>query len=130
MTGEIVAGQTAKKPAKPQRSRRVPLRTCAACGEVRPKRELLRIVRTVDGHIELDPKGKKPGRGTSLCARRACWDAALNKGRLERELQVPLSPEDRAALLAYRDSLPIETAPAPATPARRKKTSSVSSPPA
>lgn len=102
------------------RPRRVPQRTCAACRQLRPKRELLRIVRTPEGHVELDPTGKKSGRGTYLCARRSCWDLGLKKGRLEQALSVPLSPEDRAALEAYRETLPPEDEPAPAA-ARRKK---------
>jgi uncharacterized protein len=122
MAGETAqAGKPARKARRPQRPRRVPQRTCAACRQVRPKRELLRIVRTPEGHIELDPKGKKPGRGTYLCARRSCWDLALSKGRLEHELGAPLLPEDRAALEAYRDTLPPEPEAAPAAPARRKK---------
>jgi predicted RNA-binding protein YlxR (DUF448 family) len=110
-----------KKQRHPPRPRHIPQRTCAACRQVRPKRELLRIVRTPDGHVVLDPTGKKSGRGTYLCARRSCWDLALKKGRLEQALSVTLLPEDRAALEAYRETLPPEDAPAPAAP-RRKKT--------
>jgi predicted RNA-binding protein YlxR (DUF448 family) len=91
---------------------------------VRPKRELLRVVRTPTGHVELDPTGKKPGRGTYLCARMSCWDLALKKGRLEHEFGVTLLPEDRAALEAYRDTLPAETELAPAPARGRKKQTS------
>ena len=109
-----------KKQRHAPRPRHVPQRTCAACRQVRPKRELLRIVRTPDGHVVLDPTGKKSGRGTYLCARRSCWDLALKKGRLEQALNVTLLPEDRAELEAYRETLPPEDEPAPTT-ARRKK---------
>jgi predicted RNA-binding protein YlxR (DUF448 family) len=122
MPGQMPPAATpGKKRRQPQRPRHVPQRTCAACREVRPKRELLRIVRTPAGHVELDPTGKKAGRGTYLCARRSCWDLALKKGRLEHEFGVTLLPEDRAALEAYRETLPAEAAPAPAAPTRRKK---------
>lgn len=132
MAGNTPPGaKPGKKARQPARPRRVPQRTCAACREVRPKRELLRIVRTPQGHVELDATGKKAGRGTYLCARRSCWDLALKKGRLEHELGVPLLAEDRAALEAYRETLPPAPEPA-ASPARKSKkaTSSEGSAPA
>ena len=116
-----VAGKPGKKARRPQRPRHVPQRTCAACRQVRPKRELLRIVRTPQGHVELDATGKRPGRGTYLCARRSCWNLALKKGRLEHEFELTLSPEDRAALEAYADTLPVETEPAALASPRRKR---------
>ena len=101
-----------KKPKQPQRTRHVPQRTCIVCRQVRPKRELIRVVRTPDGHVQLDPTSKKSGRGAYVCARRSCWDIALKKGKLEREFETTLSAEDRAALEVYYASLPEEhTAP-------------------
>jgi predicted RNA-binding protein YlxR (DUF448 family) len=105
-------GQRGQAPhkRKPQpRQKHIPQRTCIACKQVRPKRELIRVVRTPDGHIELDPTSKKSGRGAYVCARRSCWDIALKKGKLEREFETTLSAEDRAALEAYYASLPAET---------------------
>src|SRR5215831_9604925 len=93
--------------------RHVPQRTCVACRQVRPKRELIRVVRTPAGHVELDPTGKKSGRGAYLCAKRSCWEPALRKGRLEHELETTLLPEDRAALEAYIETLPLEPAGRP-----------------
>ncbi|HLZ23081.1 MAG TPA: YlxR family protein [Ktedonobacterales bacterium] len=108
---EGIAPQNAARKRKPQpKVRHVPERTCIACKEVRPKRELIRVVRTPDGHVVLDPTGKKSGRGAYICARRSCWEPALKKGRLEREFDLTLSPEDRAALEAYVDTLPAEHA--------------------
>lgn len=102
-------------PPSPQRKRKpqskprhVPERTCIACKQVRPKRELIRVVRTPDGHVLLDPTGKKSGRGAYICARRSCWELALKKGRLEHEFGLTLSPEDRAALDDYVSTLPEE----------------------
>ena len=97
-----------RKRKQQPRPRHVPQRTCIVCRQVRPKRELIRVVRTPEGHIELDPGGKKSGRGAYLCARRSCWEPALHKGKLEHEFGVPLQPQDRAALEAYLDSLPPE----------------------
>ena len=113
--------QQNKKAKQPQRARHVPQRTCIVCRQVRPKRELIRVVRTPDGHIALDPTGKKSGRGAYLCARRSCWEPALHQGRLEREFEMAIPAEDRPALEAYLDSLPPEAAPAPAKrPARQR----------
>jgi uncharacterized protein len=97
---------------KPQKPRHVPQRTCVACKEVRPKRELIRVVRTPDGHVEIDATGKKSGRGAYLCARRSCFEPALHRGKLEQEFEVTLQAEDRAALEAYMETLPVEPPPA------------------
>jgi hypothetical protein len=116
---------TARKPRRPPRPRHVPQRTCVGCGQERPKRELVRVVRTPDGHVVVDPTGKKSGRGAYLCARRSCWDPGLNKGRLEHVLKTTISPEDRAGLDAYVATLPAEPEPAAARAGtRRPKASS------
>ncbi len=103
--------QTVRKRKPQPRPRHVPQRTCIVCRETKPKRELIRIVRTPDGHVVLDPTGKKSGRGAYLCARRSCWVPALRKGKLEHELEVTLLPEDREALEAYIETLPVEQTP-------------------
>ena len=120
--------QPTRKAKQPQRMRHVPQRTCIVCRQVRPKRELIRVVRTPDGHIALDPTGKKSGRGAYLCARRSCWEPALHQGRLEREFEMAIPAEDRPALEAYLASLPPEAAPAPAKrPARQRAKSPAAS---
>lgn len=121
------APQQPPKRKQQPKPRHVPERTCVACKQQRPKRELIRIVRTPDGHIVLDPTGKKSGRGAYLCARRSCWEPALRKGTLEREFGMALPPEDRAALDAYVETLPVEAAPA-AGPLRRKKAAGTAAP--
>ena len=108
-----------RKRKQPLKQRHVPARTCIACRQVRPKRELIRIVRTPDGHVLLDATGKKSGRGTYLCARRSCWIPALHKGKLEHEFDLTLSVEDRAELEAYIETLPLETTPPVAAPKKR-----------
>src|SRR5690348_4663987 len=99
---------TPRRKKQQPKPKHVPQRTCIVCRQVRPKRELIRVVRTPAGHVELDPTGKKSGRGAYLCARRSCWEPALRKGRLEREFELTLLPEDREALEAYYETLPIE----------------------
>jgi predicted RNA-binding protein YlxR (DUF448 family) len=117
--GQAQPSANAPRKRKPQpRQKHIPQRTCIACKQMRPKRELIRVVRTPAGHIELDPTSKKSGRGAYVCARRSCWDIALKKGKLEHEFEMALSAEDRAALEAYYDSLPPEAA-APTAPARK-----------
>jgi predicted RNA-binding protein YlxR (DUF448 family) len=84
---------------------------------------LIRIVRTPEGRVQLDPTGKKSGRGAYLCARRSCWEPAVRKGRLEREFAITLQQEDREALEAYIETLPVEpVAPHAPKPAQRGAT--------
>jgi len=89
----------AKKKAKGPRPKHIPQRTCIACRRADAKRGLMRLVRDADGHVTLDPTGKRAGRGAYLCHDPACWDQALRRHGLERALRVEtLLPEDRAAL--------------------------------
>ena len=78
--------------------RRYPMRTCVACRTERQKRELVRIVRTPDGTVMLDPTGRAPGRGAYLCADSTCWPVALKKSSIERALSAPLPAELRGRL--------------------------------
>lgn len=95
------------KKVKPQRVKHVPTRTCVACKKSEAKRGLVRIVRTPEGRVVVDERGKANGRGAYLCRERACWEAGLKKGALERALKVTISDEDRTALLAYMESIPL-----------------------
>jgi len=83
----------------------VPLRSCVVCQRKRPKRELIRVVRTPEGTIEVDPKGKRSGRGAYLCADRPCWDAALLHRRLGQALKCQVSAEEVAELRVVAASL-------------------------
>jgi predicted RNA-binding protein YlxR (DUF448 family) len=109
---------------QPKKQKHVPLRTCISCRETKSKRELLRVVRTPDGHVTIDATGKKSGRGAYLCARRSCWESAIKKHRLEQEFEVAISEEDRAELDAYIATLPKDepvAAVAGKSPSTRKK---------
>lgn len=75
-----------------------PERSCVGCRIKRPKRELLRIVRTGDRRIEVDPEGKAPGRGAYVCRDRGCVARAFRKEALGRALRKPLGSEDLARL--------------------------------
>ncbi|MCY0898272.1 MAG: YlxR family protein [Firmicutes bacterium] len=73
--------------------KKVPMRTCVACHTTRPKRELVRVVRKVDGQLMIDRRGKVSGRGAYLCPTPACVAEALKSHRIERALEVSLTPE-------------------------------------
>src|SRR3954469_8055644 len=97
---------TAKQGLRPKH---VPLRTCIACRSTEAKRALVRIVRTPEGRVELDPTGKKNGRGAYVHESRACWDEALKKDRLGRALKVAPPSEDIEVLREHAVTLPAET---------------------
>lgn len=76
-----------------QQKRKTPLRMCAGCGEMKPKSELVRVVRSPEGEISLDLTKKKPGRGAYLCHNVSCLQAARKKRRIERSLGSAVSDE-------------------------------------
>jgi len=87
-----------------QRVKHIPQRTCVACREVLPKRQMVRIVRTANG-VQVDPTGKLAGRGAYLHDRRECWERGL-KGALANALKAELTTEDRAQLKDFINNLP------------------------
>ena len=95
-----------KKSQRPKRRKHIPHRTCVVCRTVRPKRELVRVVRTSEGTMTLDETGKRSGRGAYVCRQRSCWDTALAKHHLERALKIELSAEMGAELKEYAKGLP------------------------
>ena len=70
-----------------------PERTCMACNEQKEKQELLRIVKSKDGIIEVDLTGKKSGRGAYICKNLECLEKLIKTKRLERNLEKEISPE-------------------------------------
>ncbi len=91
-----MAESMSKNPQKGQKKQ--PERQCMGCNEHRPKRELLRVVRTPEGKVELDFTGKKNGRGTYICPNPACLKKVERSKRLERILEVAIPDEVYAAL--------------------------------
>ena len=61
-------------------------------------------MRTHSGIVEVDVSGNRPGRGAYLCAKRACWEAALKRNRVDYNLRTRLSDDNRRALSAYSES--------------------------
>ena len=95
----IRGGGVVGRAARTVAPRRVPSRTCVACRTVRPKRELMRVVRTPAGEIILDASGRAPGRGAYVCRTTECLDKAIAKGALSRALTTPLPADLRDALV-------------------------------
>jgi predicted RNA-binding protein YlxR (DUF448 family) len=91
---------------RPQRRRHVPQRTCIACRTVRPKRELVRVVRTAEGTVLVDESGKRSGRGAYLCRQQVCWESALSQRKLDRALKVTVPAEAIDGLREYAAGLP------------------------
>lgn len=83
------------------KTRKVPMRMCMGCRTRRPKRELVRVVRTPEGEVCLDPTGKRSGRGTYVCADNpACLEKAIKSRALERELETAIDTKIYEALTA------------------------------
>ncbi len=73
--------------------KKIPQRICVGCRQTREKREMLRIVRTPDYQVVIDPTGKRSGRGAYICKDPKCFETALKQGQLQRALKVEI-PED------------------------------------
>jgi predicted RNA-binding protein YlxR (DUF448 family) len=75
------------------KQRKIPLRKCVACQEMKPKRELIRVVRTPDDQVLIDLTGKKSGRGAYLCGKRSCFKLAGKNKALDRALKQAVGAE-------------------------------------
>lgn len=84
------------------KQRKVPLRKCIVTNEMKPKQELVRIVRTPEGTVELDPTGKRNGRGAYLTNSEDVFNKAKKRDSLTRHLQVQVTGDDYDRLIAER----------------------------
>lgn len=75
------------------KTKKVPERMCTGCMEMKPKKDLIRIVRSKEGEISLDLVGKKPGRGAYICKNIECLEKAVKTKRLEKNLEVKIDEE-------------------------------------
>ena len=80
------------------------MRMCVGCREMREKRSLLRIVKSAEGEISIDPVGKKPGRGAYICRDRACLERAVKQKQLERALEQRIDEAVYARLMEEIDA--------------------------
>lgn len=73
--------------------KKIPLRRCTGCNEAKPKKDLVRVVRTPEGEVLLDPTGKKNGRGAYICKNIDCFQRARRAKRFERAFECTVSDE-------------------------------------
>ena len=73
--------------------KKIPLRMCTGCMEMKPKKELIRIVKTPEGEVCVDLTGKKSGRGAYVCKSIECLEKSFKAKRLSRNLDTPISEE-------------------------------------
>lgn len=73
--------------------RKIPLRKCMGCNEMKPKKELVRVVRSKEGEVSLDLTSRKAGRGAYVCPSSSCLSKARKARRFERALQCQIPEE-------------------------------------
>ena len=92
--------------------RKIPMRMCVGCREMKPKKELIRAVKRPTGEIVLDHTGKLSGRGAYVCRNQACLTKAIKQKQLDRALEHKLEDDVIAQLRQMLETLP----PAPPEP--------------
>lgn len=75
------------------KERKIPQRMCTGCSEMKPKKELIRVVKNKENEVFLDLTGKKPGRGAYICKRIDCLHNAFKTKRLEKNLGIKITDE-------------------------------------
>jgi len=75
------------------KQKKLPMRMCLGCQEMKAKRELIRIVKNKENEISVDFIGKKPGRGAYICKSSECFEKSRKGKRLERAFEAPISEE-------------------------------------
>ena len=78
--------------------KKIPMRQCLGCREMKPKKELIRVVRSPEGDISLDFKGKASGRGAYVCPNSQCLKKAIKAKALERAFSTQIPAEIYEAL--------------------------------
>lgn len=73
--------------------KKIPQRMCTGCMEMKPKKELIRVVKNKDGEVSIDVTGKKPGRGAYICRNIDCLEKAVKQKRLEKNLEKKFDDE-------------------------------------
>ena len=76
-----------------EKVKKIPVRQCLGCNEHKPKAELIRVVRSPEGEISLDTRGKKSGRGAYICHNVKCLNKARKSKRIDRALDVTIPDE-------------------------------------
>lgn len=87
------------------KEKKVPMRMCVGCREMKPKKELLRVVRSPEGSLSVDATGRKPGRGAYVCRSAECLKKAIRQKQLERAFECALQDEVKEALMRELQAL-------------------------
>ena len=74
-------------------TKKIPMRKCVGCGEMKSKKEMMRVIKTAEGEFLLDATGKKNGRGAYVCFSGECLNKAIKSRGLERSFKQPIPPE-------------------------------------
>ena len=82
------------------KKKHTPQRTCITCRQVKDKRDLIRVVRTPEGDVLLDPSGTAHGRGVYLCKETRCLEKGVTKERLSQALKMPVTSKQVEKLRA------------------------------
>lgn len=75
------------------KTKKIPMRMCLGCGEMKPKKELIRVVKSKEGDISLDLTGKKSGRGAYICKSVECFEKARKARKFERSFSCMISED-------------------------------------
>ena len=86
--------------------KKIPMRKCVGCREMKAKRELIRVVKSPEGAVSLDFKGKLPGRGAYVCPQKECLARARKSKALERAFELQLPSEVYEALEEQMKEVP------------------------
>ena len=86
------------------KTRKIPMRMCVGCREMKEKRSLLRIVKNAEGAISFDRVGKAPGRGAYICRSKECLQKAVKQRQLERALETQIAQDVYAQLMEEIDA--------------------------
>ncbi len=73
--------------------KKIPQRTCMGCNEKKDKKDLIRVVKSSDGQINIDKTGKMPGRGAYICDKKECLEKAMKTKRIERVFETKIDDE-------------------------------------
>ena len=88
--------------------KKIPMRQCAGCREMKQKNEMVRVVRSPEGEISLDFRGKSPGRGAYLCPSTECFTRVRKSRALERSFECSIPDEIYETLQKQLEETPIE----------------------
>ncbi len=75
------------------KKKKIPMRMCLGCQEMKPKKELIRVVRNKEGEVSVDFIGKKPGRGAYVCKSIECFEKARKAKRFERAFEAHIGDD-------------------------------------